>query len=364
MPMLSQRRRVTLKDLARRTGVSPTAVSYVLNDRLDRVRVSPETKQRVLTIAKEMGYVPKLLARSMVTQKSYSIAVICSLADGPMAPATAIYYANALQGVEHMCKEAGYHCLYASCGLGDPERFVMPRLMKDGSVDGIIIVGHAHSEVVKRIKAMDLCCVQTGSNVDPKTGIDKVYPDLNQGLELAVRKLVPLGHRRIELMLPTGPGPEMHMRHFSSLGEKIKGFEPVSGMVAEEWATVAQGIERARQRSQRADMPTAYICSPIHAEGLVLGFEEKGLRFPRDYSLIVLGPQESGEFRLGHSGKRLTALVFPIHEVARQAAMKLFELLEVPLPVNALLLTRVPCSIMEGQSCGPAPAKMGARSKE
>jgi LacI family transcriptional regulator len=360
--MLKQRRRVTLKDLARRTGVSPTAVSYVLNDRLDRVRVSPATKQRVLTIAKEMGYVPKLLARSMVTQKSYSVAVICSLADGPMATATAIYYANALQGVEHMCKEAGYHCLYASCGLGDPERFVMPRLMKDGSVDGVIIVGHAHSEVVKRIKAMDLCCVQAGSNVDPKIGIDKVYPDLNQGLELAIRKLMSLGHKRIELMLPTGPGPEVHMRHFLSLAAKIEGFDPISGMVAEEWATVAQGIDRARQRAGRADMATAYICSPIHAEGLALGFEEKGLRFPRDYSLIVLGPQESGEFRVGNSGKRLTALVFPIHEVARQAAIKLFKLLDVPLPVETPLTKSVPCSIHDGQSCGPAPTKLKVRS--
>ncbi|HEY1683985.1 MAG TPA: LacI family DNA-binding transcriptional regulator [Tepidisphaeraceae bacterium] len=55
MRLLSKRRRLTLKDLARHSGITPTAVSYVLNDRLDRVRVSPETKQRVLAIAKEMG---------------------------------------------------------------------------------------------------------------------------------------------------------------------------------------------------------------------------------------------------------------------------------------------------------------------
>lgn len=353
---LSQRRRVTLKDLAQRTGVSPTAVSYVLNDRLDRVRVSPDTKERILSVAKEMGYVPKLLARSMVTQKSYSIGVICSLSGGPMAPATAIYYANALQGIEDMCKHVGYHCLYASCGLGDPERFDMPRLMKDGSVDGIIIVGHAHAEVVKRIKAMELSCVQVGSNVDPKAGIDRVFPDLNQGVELAVRKLMEMGHQRMELLLPTGPGPDLHMRHFVSLKEKIKGFEPVVGMMAEEWPTLQQGIERARQHVGQSNMPTAYICGPIYAEGLVRGFEEAGLRFPRDYSLIFFGPAESGELRLGHSGKTLTALVFPIYEVAHQAAMKLFELLGVKFEPKTPIVVQVPCVIREGHSCGPVPA--------
>ncbi|HEY1684865.1 MAG TPA: LacI family DNA-binding transcriptional regulator [Tepidisphaeraceae bacterium] len=357
MPMLSQRRRVTLKDLAKRTGVSPTAVSYVLNDRLDRVRVSPETKERVLAMAKEMGYVPKLLARSMVTQKSYSIGVICSLTPGPMAPSTAIYYANALQGIEEVCKHVGYHCLYASCGLSDLERFDMPRLMKDGSVDGVIIVGHANSEVAKRIKAMELSCVQVGSNIDPKIGIERVYPDLNQGLDLCVDKLVSLGHRRIELLLPTGPGPLMHMEHFLSLSAKIKGLETVSGMVPEEWGTIEQGLEKARQRAGQANMPTAYICSPIHAEGLVRGFEEAGLRYPRDYSLIVVEPLESGELHLGRSGKRLNTLVFPIYQVAHHAAMKLFELLDVSFEPTTPMLMRIPCSLIEGQSCGPAPEK-------
>jgi LacI family transcriptional regulator len=361
--MLSQRRRVTLKDLARRSGITPTAVSYVLNDRLDRVRVSAETKQRVLAIAKEMGYVPQLLGRAMVTQKSYSVGVLCSLAGGPMTPGAAIYYGNALQGVEEICKQVGYHCMYASCGLADPENFVVPRLMKDGSVDGIILVGHAHVKVVERIKEMHLACVQAGSNVDSKIGIDKVYPDLNPGLELAVRQLMEMGHRRIELLLPTGPGPEMHMKYFMSLKNKIKGFEPVSGIVKKEWATLEQGIAWAHRRAGMANMPTAYICSPLHAEGLVKGFEAARLEFPRDYSLITMSPEEMGDLRLGASAKRVTRLTFPIYQVAQQAAMKLFDLLSVNFKSSIPMMPRVPCSIREGESCGPAPAKRSGRIK-
>lgn len=351
--MLTKRRKVTLKDLAERTGVSPTAISYILNDRLGHVRVSEQTKVRVKAVAEELGYVPRSSARAMVTQRSFCVALIASLADAPMKPATAIYYANALQGVEEICKELGYHCLYASCGLGDANQFTMPRLMKDGSVDGVIIVGHASSAVVRRIKDMGLPCVSIGSNIDPRIGIDRVYPDLNQGVELVAHHLAALGHRKVELILPTGPGPRMHMRHFLSLEKKIEGFQPVSGMVAEEWGTVEKGMERAKFWLDKPDAPTAFICSPIHAEGLVAGFESAHRRFPRDYSLVVFLPEESGELKLGHTLRRVTTLTFPMHEIARHAAMNLFQQLGMSPESISQAQEKLACSLQDGESCGP-----------
>lgn len=355
--MAKIRRRVTLKDLAAKAGVSPTAVSYVLNDRLERVRVSEATKQRIKAVAEEMGYVPKLLARAMVTQKSYFIAVICSLPDAPMKPATAIYYANALQGVQEVCKQVGYHCLYASCGLGDPRQFTMPRLMKDGSVDGCITVGHASTEVMRHIKAMGIPCVQVGSNVDPRIGIDVVYPDLNQAFEMLARMLAGLGHRRVEFFTPSGPGPDMHMRHFLSLANTIKGLQPISGMYADEWGDITYGIDHAREWAHRPNRPSAFICSPLLAQGLVSAFESEGLFFPRDYSLAVYLPEESGPLRLGRDAKLVTTATFPIHEVARQAAMKLFNILQVNTDSTIPLMPIVGCRLNEGESCAPPAAQ-------
>jgi LacI family transcriptional regulator len=351
--MLSDRPKITLKDLAAKTGVSPTAISYVLNGRHDRVRVSDKTKARVKAAAKEMGYVPRFSARAMVSQKSFCVAVLCSLAGGGMAPATAIYYANALQGVEEICKQAGYHCIYASCGLGDAESFAMPRLMKDGSVDGVIIVGHANAEVARHLKSMGLPCVQVGSNIDPSIGIEAVYPDLNQGLELASRMLADLGHHRVELILPTGPGPDMHMAHFLSLAKKIKSFRPLSGMLKEEWGSPAGGEERAKFWLARSNRPTAFMCSPIHAEGLIKGFAAAGMDFPRDYSLVVFLPQESGQLHMGPSAKPITTVTFPIHQIARRAALKLFERLGVPIDQGNAKSPSTACTLNPGESCAP-----------
>jgi LacI family transcriptional regulator len=352
-------RPTTLRDLARKTGVSPTAISHVLNGRLEGVRVSEETKLRVQRAAMEAEYVPQLRARAMVTRKSYSIAVICSLDGPPVLPATAVYYANALQGVEDVCKEAGYHCLYASCGLGDPKQFTMPRLMKDGSVDGIVLVGHAAGDVVRLLKSMHLPCVQVGSNVDSAIGISTVYPDLNKGVEQASDALIALGHRRIELFLPTGPGPQKHARYFLSLAKKWPGFEPVSYLAPEEWPTIEQGFEHAQQWAKRSDAPTAFICSPAYAEGLVRGFDEIGRRFSRDYSLIVIQPQEAGELYLGRIGRRVNRLAFPIHQVGRSAAARLFEILAASADAKDTVTEQgVACILLDGQSCGPVPLVM------
>jgi len=90
--MSSKSGKITLKDLSVLTGVSATAISHILNDRLGHVRASVATQQRVLSVAKEQGYVPRLQARSMATRRSYAIGVVCFTTSGPQDPYTASYF--------------------------------------------------------------------------------------------------------------------------------------------------------------------------------------------------------------------------------------------------------------------------------
>ena len=63
--------KVTIKDIAQAAGLSPATISLVLNNRPSRI--APQTKERILTIAREMGYRPNSAAVSLKTNRSYTI---------------------------------------------------------------------------------------------------------------------------------------------------------------------------------------------------------------------------------------------------------------------------------------------------
>lgn len=356
--MSSKSGKITLKDLSALTGVSTTAISHILNDRLGHVRASEATRQRVLAAAQQQGYVPRLQARSMATRRSYALGVVASIPSGPIDPYAASYFANALRAVEEVCRQANYHCMFVASELTDPGRFVEPRLMKDGSVDGVILIGLASRRVAMRLVEMGLPCVQVGNNVEPSLGIGSVYSDIDAALLAVARRLHQLGHRRVEFSLPAGPGSERHLSYFRTLNRALDGFEPRALHVSGAVPVPADGQERARAAlsAPPGEASTAFICTMPQAIGLVSAFAEAGRTFPEHYSLVVLASEELGRPVLGPQKREVDSIALPTHEVARQAALTLFERLNLGggvLPRPSAV--RIPCEIRVGASCGPAP---------
>jgi len=356
--MLGKSGKITLKDLSAHTGVSATVISHILNDRLGHVRASVATQQRVLDAAKEFGYVPRLQARSMATKRSYSIGVVCFLRPGPQDPYSASYFANALCGVEEVCKEANHHCIFVASEYGDPADFVEPRLMKDGSVDGVVLIGLSSARVAQRLLGMGLPCIQVGSNIDPSIGIDSVSGDIDSSIETVSRRLVELGHRRVTFALPAGPGSKRHLDRFRSLGKRIANLEPTAVMTPVPVTTPEDGraVARAALVMPPDQAPTAFICSIRPASGLVAEMAAAGRTFPKDYSLVVLASEEVDPVLFGWDQREVATISIPTHEAARQAALVLFDRLNV----GGVLLPRpsglsVACTFREGQGIGPSP---------
>lgn len=67
-------KKITMKDVAREAGVSVATVSYIINNREDQ-KISPETRNKVLQIINLLNYTPNQTAKSLVTQKSYIVAL-------------------------------------------------------------------------------------------------------------------------------------------------------------------------------------------------------------------------------------------------------------------------------------------------
>src|SRR5512141_355130 len=95
---------VTIKDVAKRAGVSHTTVSRAL---LGNSLISPATTERIRRLAVEMGYRPSAAARSLKTNRSEVLGVIVSSIDDP-------YFSEVLQGIENTAQQGGYRLFIAA----------------------------------------------------------------------------------------------------------------------------------------------------------------------------------------------------------------------------------------------------------
>ena len=128
--------RVTIDDVARVAGVSKQPVSRAINDKPE---ISVETKQRILTIANEMGYRPSRLARAMNTQRTHLIGLVVPDIMNPFFPEVA-------RGMQDAAFEQDYNVLLANSD-DDPEIEIKTlETLAAQNVDGIVISSHQASD--------------------------------------------------------------------------------------------------------------------------------------------------------------------------------------------------------------------------
>lgn len=181
----------SIKDVAKRAGVSISTVSYALNG----VRkVSPETRERIQKIAKEMNYQPNTAAQSFKSKKTNTIGLFLSDICSP-------YYLEILRGVQSKIIEKNYDLIVANIYQG--EKSTAFTLLRDQRVDGGIILGSSvmlYQSIVE-ISKKNIPIVVT----DQKPEVDEAANDYMctllvdnyDGACKAVEHLVSLGRRKI-----------------------------------------------------------------------------------------------------------------------------------------------------------------------
>lgn len=113
-------KKVLMKDIAEKANVTAATVSYVLNN-VEGQSISEETRKRILEIAKEIGYVPNLTAKALVSKKSGLIGVMTVKSCGIARPWKDILYCRLINELECLLKKIGYHILISSVDASNPE---------------------------------------------------------------------------------------------------------------------------------------------------------------------------------------------------------------------------------------------------
>lgn len=307
-------KRITTHDVARRAGVSQPTVSLVLSKNA-RARVSAETRERVLLAAHELGYVPNVVARSLVRSRSYAIGVIVPDLRNP-------FFAEVVSGAERVASEEGYAVLLCETREIPRERHIQALLERQ--VDGIMVDAVGAASMSEPMMAgVNLVLIDEPPNRWPGVASDAVGAG-----RLAAEHLLSLGHTRFAFLGPATNVHAIRMRErgfVSALG--AKGISLESAAMRRVPATAAGGQTGMHALLGLASRPTAVFCSnDLVAAGALKVCSLERVRVPEDVSIVGCDDIELASLLI----PSLTTIAIPARELGARAARLLLQGLGAP----------------------------------
>lgn len=189
---------VTIRDIAKATGLSVASISLVLNKAAHRI--PPATQRLVEEAARNLGYFPNLQARSLRSKRTRSVGVL-------MFDATDPYCTSIFRGVENSLGDAGYMLLLADLQNTPQRLWQCAQMLMERRVEGLIAIAnplHLGSELSTVIQRFNIPAVIIGSE-SANRRYASVAVDNRAGMWAAVEHLSDLGHRDIAVI----KGPKM-----------------------------------------------------------------------------------------------------------------------------------------------------------
>jgi LacI family transcriptional regulator len=314
---------ITLQDVARVAGVSTKTVSRVVNNQGE---ISAETRARVQTTIDQLGYRPNILARSLVSQRSYTLGVAISGVE---------YYgpSRILSGVEHESYELGYSLLFSM--LPDPDVINVAPVLDSfvaRRVDGIVWavpeidnnrtwIQPAHLENLPPIVFLSMT---------PRPGLAIVSNDNRQGGGAqATQHLIDIGRRKIGVI--SGPLGWWEARERLVGCQAVleqAGIPPSPTLVAEGDWSASSGARCMRQLLENhPDIDAVFVGNDQMALGALGVVHQFGRRIPEDIAVVGFDNiPESASF-----WPPLTTIQHPLFEAGCLSVQILQKLIELKL---------------------------------
>lgn len=335
-------KRVTMTDVARAAGCSQSTVSVVLNN-TPGIKISAETRNRVLSAIEDLGYRPQK-TRPAAVSKSQQIAIIFDrIATSPEAVIS-------IDGAREAAWESGHIvCAFQTFNDAEMEPLTIRAALGNG-VDAIIYATIMTRQVEvpdilhdARIPVVLLNCYASDY------AFSAILPGEVAGGHRATNVLIAAGHRRIahitgEMWMDAAKDRLKGHRH--ALATADIPFDPA--LVREgNWQTSA-GYEQTNALMDLPNPPTAIFCSNDRmAVGCYEALKERGLNIPGDVSVIGYDDEEIAR----HLAPPLTTLVLPHREMGRWAVEK--ALSPARNSTGRIRPTKLECPLIERASIAP-----------
>lgn len=315
---------VTIKDVARIAGVSPTTVSLVFNNR--ESRVSQATREKVMAVAKEMNYHPNPFAASLVTKKSHIIGVVSNSVN--------IFSSQVINGIVKQARVRGYQVVQVNASQENEDDMEYLNIFLNQGIDGVIFP-HSSISSLKNLESGFKTIINSGIStiamdviVNGTTSCADVCDHVYGGC-LATRHLIEYGHRKIGVI--SGP------QDYISSKSRLEGYQKALKEAGIPYDPSLVYVGNYKLESGQEGLPyllgkgvtSIFAFNDMIALGIYKAIRSYGLSIPGDIS--VVGYDDI--FISDVLEVPLTTVHIPIEDIGKRAAEELIGLIENRQPI-------------------------------
>lgn len=333
---------ISIKDIAKQAGVSPTTVSFVLNGKAKEKRISDQVSKKILKLAAKLKYKPNQLARGLRTGKTKTIGLI-------VEDIANHFFANVAKIVEEEADKFGYKVLYGSTEDNLLKARGLLEVLEYRQVDGYIITPTPNLD--KEIEVLK-------NSRKPMVLMDRYLPQIPtnyvmvnnfQGAYDAAEYLLELGYQKIALVTTTSEQIQMKERyngftaalkaHRANLPRKMFKKIPFGATNEEAVAQISEFIKGV------PGLDAIFFTTNYLGIYGIESVKELGMKIGEDIALISFDDHDL--FRLHTPG--ITCVAQPIHDIARNVIQVLMnELNQHNNQINQVVL---PATLVKRESC-------------
>lgn len=266
----------TMRDVARRAGVSPATVSRVLNK---THYISDETRSRVLHVVDELNYFKNVHARRLATGKSDLFGLVISDIANP-------YFPEVIRGFQTAAWDKGFDAILLNTEYSSERTESIVRKLVESDVRGVaIMTSSIDNTVTQELTEAGIAVVFSNLCAAGKL-TSNIRVDYSKGIAQAIEHVASLGHRRAGVIAgPKGNRTAATITQALVSGLTRRGMKPFP--VTNSNYRVDAGASAVREILVASDVPTTIFCgSDLIAMGAMCALEQAGVKVPDDISVV------------------------------------------------------------------------------
>ena len=343
--------RPTIADVAQAANVSKSTVSRVLSGNAEYMR--SQTRAKVEKAIADLGYRPSRVARSLVSKRTYTAAILISDVGNP-------FYPEVIHGVEDTALTHGYDIFLCNTNYDIARGLTFVRSLIDKQVDGVLIMSSSMSdEWLAELTRHNIATVVLDWNVpNPPPNVGIIGVEYRPGIQAAVDHLIELGHRHFAHVSGPLDLQTSHSRRNAFL-QALAGhnIDPAQVITVEGNLRPDGGRKALPELLSHSQRPTAiFAANDLTAMGLVRAARAQQLQVPHDLSVIGLDDISL----ITDMEPPLTTVALPRYEIGQIAMDMLLELLQTLPDPPDYRYRQVETYLVQRQSTASAPKNYDA----